>query len=207
MTVNPTNGYVVLAEEQALRLIADRLPVQLLRLHQPVHKASEQARSAAERFIDATISIANVPEAADAVALLDSMTLVQIRPPEFAGDRTLHRLTIDTSLLSQLAALPAVLWIDLYRPPEPSGQREVHLTLGDTLVTSTGILGPVLGDHRQWIVDKGLGGYKTAVRLAILDTGFDKGSLSSSPSTNVHPDFKNSSGQSFVEVCLVISER
>ena len=196
----PHNGYIVLAEERALRAEAEHMPVQLLRLHQPIHKVSEQVRLALGPFIDVTVSIADVPEAVDAVALLDSMTLVPIRPPEFAGDRTLHRVTIDSSLVGQLAALPAVLWVDVYSPPEPSGQREVHLTLGDTLVTTSGTLSPILGNHRQWIIDKNLSAYKTAVRLAILDTGFDKGSLSSTPSTDVHPDFANSSGQSFVEV-------
>jgi Subtilase family len=82
-----------------------------------------------------------------------------------------------------------------------SGEREAHLTLGDALVSSSGTLRPVLGDHRLWISSKSsLANYKSKVRLAILDTGFDKGSVSSTPSTDVHPDFKNSSGQSFVEI-------
>ncbi|MEP7227808.1 MAG: S8 family serine peptidase [Gemmatimonadales bacterium] len=196
----PQNGYVVLGDEAVLQAKVQQLPIQLFRLHQPFHKASETARSVNSAFADVSVSIANVPEAVDALTFLQAQTIAELRVPENAGDRTIHRLTVTATILPQIAALPAVLWVEIYSPPVPSGQREAHLCIGDTLVSSSGTLRPVLGDHREWISLKGLGNYKTAVKLAILDTGFDLGLASSMPSTNVHPDFKKSSGQSFVEV-------
>lgn len=192
----PQNGYIVLAEKLALDRAVETLPIQLVRLHQPFHKLSVAAREATGAFLDAEVAIAQVPEAAEALSLVEMNTIRQIRPPEPAGDRTYYRATIPTALLSQLSALPAVLWIGVSRQPSPSGEREVHLTLGSTLVSEAGgILKPALGDHRAWINSKALGGYKSVLKIGILDTGFDLGS-----STDVHPDFKDSGGQSFVTV-------
>jgi Subtilase family len=192
----PQNGYVVLGDQIALSRLVSRLPVQLFRLHQPFHKVSPALRAARDVLIDVEILIADVPEASEALALLGSRSLQQLRLPERSGDRTIHRVRIDAPAVSQLASLPAVLWLDAYTPPEPSGQRETHLTIGDSLVSNVGgVLSPVQGDHRQWIIGKGVGNYRTAARLAILDTGFDLGS-----STDVHRDFRNSSNASFITV-------
>jgi hypothetical protein len=195
----PQNGYVVLGDSDTLKHFADRLPVQLLRLHQPYHKMSDRLRDTAEQIDDVTVSIASVPEAAEATALLGSNTLAQLAPPDASGDRTYYRVALPVAVLPQLAALPAVLWIELYRRPTPSGQREAHLTLGDTLVSNVGgVLAPALGGSRQWIASKvgacpGSACYKTALKMAILDTGFDIGDP-----VNVHPDFKDSAGNSFI---------
>src|SRR6266542_845167 len=192
----PQNGYTVLADSETLDSIVLRLPIQLARLHQPFHKVSNTVRQASASFVDLEISIAEVPEAEEAKALLTQTALAALRPPEQLGDRTVYRLTLVLSVVREIARMPAVLWIDTYQPPAPSGQREVHLSLGSTLSSeASGVLKPVLADHRQWINVKGLGGYKTALKMAILDTGFDIGS-----STDVHPDFRASSGSSFVQV-------
>src|SRR6266542_1773098 len=193
----PQNGYVVLGDEAVIREIVSRLPIQVFRVHQPFHKVSPRLRATRDSFIDVEILIANVPEASDALSFLVDRTLQQLRPPENSGDRTIHRVRIDTLAIPQLASLPAVLWLDNYTPPQPSGQREAHLTIGDTLVSNVGgVLSAVQGDHRQWISSRSLiNNYRTAVRLAILDTGFDLGS-----STDVHRDFKNSLGSSFITV-------
>lgn len=192
----PQNGYVVLGDQAVLRRIVSRLPIQLFRIHQPFHKVSPRLRAASDSLVDAEILIADVPEASDALAVLAGRTLQQLRMPEGSGDRTIHRVRIDALAVPQLASLPAVLWLDTYTPPQPSGQRETHLTIGDTLVSNAGgVLSPVVGDHRQWITSKGLGNYRTAVRLAILDTGFDIGS-----STDVHRDFRSALNASFITV-------
>jgi hypothetical protein len=198
----PQNGYVVLADQAALDQATASLPIQIARLHQPIHKVSAAIRSVEVPFVNAEIAIAEVPEAAEATALLAQNTLTRLRPPEFIGDRTYHRVTVVADSIRQLAALPATLWIDTYGSPSPSGQREAHLTLGSPFVADTsGILKPVLGDHRQWLADpnRGVANYKTALKLAILDTGFDTAFGDGVPS-DVHPDFKNASGNSFVEV-------
>jgi len=191
----PQNGYVVLADRSRLQKAIAGLPVQQVRIQQPFHKASGPARNALG-IAPLEVSIANVPEADEAVILLNQATVSRIRPPENQGDRTVYRALVDSSVAWQLATMPAVLWIDSYSSPTPSGEREVHLTIGDTLVSNvSGVLKPVIGDHRSWIGGKGVGNYKTAAKVAILDTGFDTGS-----STDVHPDFKNSTGSSFVTV-------
>jgi Subtilase family len=200
----PRNGYVVLAAETVLRQAVLGMPVQLLRLHQPIHRVSAAARGVSGDFVDVAISVANVPEAAEAVDLINQMTLAVIRPPEAAGDHTYFRVTLDSSALPSIAGLPAVVWIDLYRQPVLSGQREVNLTLGESLVSNPGdVLQPIPADHRQWIVSKGLGtgtnGYKNRVKIAILDTGFDTNYALVAGSL-VHPDFKTSAGGNFVTV-------
>jgi hypothetical protein len=188
------NGYTVLADSSALNQLVARLPIQVARVHQPFHKVSSAVREATGP-IEVEISIAQVPEAAEATSFLAQAALATLRAPEALGDRAVHRVILLQSVIRELAALPAILWIDLFRRPAPSGQREVHLALGSTLSSeSGGVLRPILGDHRQWINDKGLGNYKTALKMAILDTGFDLGSP-----TDAHPDFRNSGGTSFVQ--------
>lgn len=121
--------------------------------------------------------------------------MATLLPLEFIGDRTYRRVVVPRDALSAIAAFPAVLWIDVYHPGAPSGQRETHLTLGSTLTTSTGTLGPVPGNHRQWISDHALGNYKSIMKIGTVDTGFDIGSV-----TDVHRDFRNAAGISFVQV-------
>jgi hypothetical protein len=196
----PYHGYVVLGDHEALRQIVERLPVQLFRIHQPVHKVSAAVREASDPFLDVVVSVANVPEAEDAIAFLASSTLEQILPPEPSGDRTRHRVTIATSAIPQLATLPAVLWIDLPAQAVPSGQREANLTIGDTLITTSPVLKPVLADHRAWIASRNLGNYTQQVKMAILDTGFDTASGDGVPSSP-HSDFRKSDGSgTFVTV-------
>lgn len=192
----PQNSYTVLTDLSTLERMVARLPIQVSRLHQPFHRVSNAIREASGSFVDVEIAIANVPEAAEVISLLSQASLAVLRSPEALGDRSIHRVTLPLSVVRELADLPAALWIDNYRPPEPSGQREAHLAIGSSLSTlAGGILKPVPGDSRQWISDRGLSGYKTALKIAILDTGFDQGS-----SIDVHPDFRNSSGNSFVQV-------
>lgn len=196
----PQNGYVVLASGDVLDRAVARLPIQLFRLHQPFHKISPAAREAVGPFLNAEIAIAAVPEGTEAESLLQQSSLATIRPAEFIGDRTYHRATLATAVLPQLAALPAVLWIDIYSSPLPSGQREAQLSLGSTLVSDPGgVLQPIPANHRDWIEAKNLGNYKTALKVAILDTGFDAAVFDGVPG-DVHPDFKDAAGNSFVEV-------
>lgn len=207
----PSNGYVVLGRHDALDGLAERLPIQLLRVHQPIHKVSPAARAALPGLAELEVLIADVPEAADALAYLAPRVTMNIRPPESAGDRAVHRVRLDAATIPQLAAHPAVLWIDLHIPASPSGQREAHLTIGDTFVTTAPFshpyvqqldpLRPVLGNHRDWIFAKGLSEYPAQVgRMAILDTGFD--TAFAGGSSDVHPDFKKSldGNSSFVTV-------
>jgi hypothetical protein len=103
------NGYVVLADEAMLQAATQNMPIQVFRLHQPIHKVSEAARSVLSGLVDIVVSIADVPEASDAAAFLNAQTFAQIRSPEYAGERVFHRLTVDAQILPQIAALPAVL--------------------------------------------------------------------------------------------------
>jgi hypothetical protein len=192
----PQNAYVVLGDSDTLAQFVTSRPVQLFRLHQPFHKVSTRVRESTAQIEDFTVSIATVPEAMEALALLESATIARLAPADPTGDRTSYRVTLPAAVVPQLAALPAVLSIDLYSQATPSGQREANLTLGDTLVTnSSGVLKPLLGDSRAWIASKGVGNYKTAVKMAILDSGFDLGDP-----VNVHPDFKDSAGNSFISI-------
>lgn len=199
----PENGYTVLASSTALSAATAQLPVQLLRLHQPVHKISEAARNTTDAFLDVAVSILNVPEAADAIAFLNSIKLADVRQPDTAGDRSYFRVTVATSGLPQLAALPAVVWIETLPLGLPSGEREAHLIAGDdALVTSpSGILQPSNPTtYRNWLKTKGfiplLGNEPTyaSMKVALLDTGFGDGSATG------HDDFYNSSGAPFVTV-------
>lgn len=108
----PQNGYTVLASRDLVNGLAAELPIQLLRLHQPIHKIADDIRLSTESFVDVVVSIANVPEADDATAFLKTITLGSLRSPDQAGDRSYFRLTISTSGLAQLAGFPAVIWIE-----------------------------------------------------------------------------------------------
>jgi subtilase family protein len=193
----PQNAYAVLGDQTALRAFADRAPVQLLRPHQPIHRVSQRAREWPEPFVDAVVSIAKVPEAEDAVSFLRAHSIASRQPAQNGGNRNYYFPTIDTASLPQLAAFPAVIYIDVESEVTPSGEREAHLTVGDTLSTTAGgYLHAAAGDIRAWIISKGLSNYKTSLKIAILDTGFDLGD-----SANVHADFRDSSsGASFVTV-------
>lgn len=192
----PQNGYVVIADEIALARSALRLPVQLLRRLQPYHRVSRRIRELGPGSVAIEVSVANVPEKAVAEDYIAANATARIRPPEPGGDRTTFRITIDSSRIPTLARFAAVTWIDIYAPPRPSGEREAHLSIGGAFVSSAGgVLRTALGDHRSWLSASGISNYKTALKLAILDTGLDIGS-----STDVHPDLKDSSGNSFVSV-------
>lgn len=197
-----SNGFLVLGDLAVLQAFAERRPVQLLRLQQPVHKVSPSARDVLDAFYDAVVSVAAGPEADEARALIRANTLAEIRPPESAGTRFFHYVTVAAAALQQLAALPAVISIEPYPVVMSSGQREVHLTVGDTLVSNPGgILQPVQADHRAWINSKGVGNYGdvlgtgNGVKIAVLDNGFDKGL-----EADVHKDFKTATGTSFVQI-------
>lgn len=194
------NGYLVIGAADRLGAAAQQLPVQLLRPYQPIHKIRKDLRTAPGAFVDLVAQIADVPESADAISLLKANTLETLRPTEDIGEAFVFRVVYPTAALPALAAQVAIIAMERYDAPVPTGEREAHLIAGDTLVTGTGanqVLKPLPGNYRQWIADKGLSGtpgYKTLVKVGILDTGFDKGS-----STDVHPDFKDGA-TSFVTV-------
>jgi hypothetical protein len=104
---------------------------------------------------------------------------------------------VPAAALEQLAAAPAVLWIEPAPEVKLSGEREVFLSAGDSLVTRSGtLLRPAnpTASYRSWLNSKGVGNYASTLTVGILDSGFDNG-------TNVNPhfDFRTSSG-SFVTV-------
>ena len=78
----PQNGYVVLADSDTLKRFVDRLPVQLFRLSQPFHKVSDRLRDTAADIDDVTVSIASVPEAAEAIGLIEASSVDNLAPAE-----------------------------------------------------------------------------------------------------------------------------
>lgn len=192
----PQNGYFVLAASDAIQGVAARTPVQLLRIHQPIHKISGRTLATAGSFSDVTVSIATVLEAAEARAFLLANSTAELHPTEDTGDREFHSVTLSSAALPELASFSAVIWIEPYSRPLPSGEREARLAVGDTLVSNvSNVLKPLPNvDYRDWIAGKGVANYKTATKVAVLDAGFDLGSTS-----NAHRDFLGGTGAGFVE--------
>lgn len=191
----PENGYLILADAPTLATAVQQLPIQYAGLQQPYHKISPELWSTAA-FVDVTISLLNVPERADADALLASVSVQTLRDIEDVGDRAMMRVTVPASAIAQLAALPAVRWIEVYHPGTMSGEREAHLVAGDTLATLSGnVWKPVPGTYSTWIDSKGVGNYTTAIKVGTIDLGFD---AQSPPAA--FKDFLSHTGQSFVTV-------
>lgn len=192
----PRNAYLVISDSAILKRLSETLPLQLVRVHQPFHKLPLRLREAVDSSVDVIVTIANVPESEIAVQTLRANTIKALEPPRSGGDRTYFAVTLSSLGLAQLAALPAVVSISPRGLPRMSGQRETHLTLGDTLVSNvSGLLRPIQTDHRTWIASKGISNYKTSLKVAILDGGFD---IDGGP--DVHGDFRDSSGMSFIQV-------
>ena len=175
----------------------------LLRLHQPVHRVTPEVFEGDDQFADVVVCILNVPEAGDAMSFLKTITLAEVRPPDLAGDRSYFRLTVARSGLAQLAAFPALVYVDRLPDAEPSGEREAHLIGGDSSLVNSpgGILQPTNPTtYRSWLVQKGFLTSPTAeptyssMTVADLDNGFGNGTPSG------HADFLDNSGASRVTI-------
>jgi hypothetical protein len=194
----PQNGYTVLGSLAAIESALQALPIQYFALHQPMNKVSDEVRQQGEEFVDISVAVLAAPEAGDVENLLAAEAVYGVVRGDEAGDRRILRATVSSGTLPQLAAFPAVIWIEVHHPITLSGEREAHLVAGDTLVTNSGspaVLKPALGDYRSWITSKGLSNYKTAVKVAILDTGFDQDNA-----PTAFKDFRNDANQPFVTV-------
>lgn len=191
----PENAYVVFGSEAAVAQLEAAVPVQFAARHQPVHKIAADVRDAADAFVDATVVLAEVPEAGETRAFLDMNANGELRPVASAGDRTLHTVRLSGPSLRDLARMPGVIWIEKAPHYELSGERDAYLVNGDTLTTlSGGVLRPATPtNYRTWLSGKGVSNYTSAVKVGIIDTGVDMGST-----TNIHSDFHDGSG-TFVE--------
>jgi Subtilase family len=170
----PANGYTLLCDSVPLRSIAATLPTQYIELQQPIHKISEALRSKTTDFVDTAVVVMNVPEAQDVLPVLNEATYADLQPPDAGGDRTVFRVTLLAAALPQLAAFPAVAWIEEWHEPQPSGERAVHLAAGGQFVTNVGgVLAPVAGDYRAYLTQQGLYPAYTTMTVAMLDTGWN----------------------------------
>ena len=126
----PENALVVLASNESLTAAASALPIQFVALHQPIHKMSRQLLADASDLVDIEIVILNVPEDVIPLSLVSSNAVAVLRAPDSTGDRAIYRVTVPSTLLTQLAMMPAVIAIDSYSPGRISGEREAHLVAG-----------------------------------------------------------------------------
>jgi hypothetical protein len=191
----PENAYVVYGKAVDVESVRERFPVQFVARHEPVHRITPELRTQGGESIDVTVVVADVPEAAASRALLAAHTIETLQPVTPAGDRELHRVRVKPSALRALANSPAVIWIEPAPEVKLSGEREVYLSSGDTLTTKSGTLlrpaAPV--NYRTWLSGKGVSNYTSAVKVGMLDSGFDNGTT-----VSPHFDFRNAAG-SFVE--------
>lgn len=126
----PNNAYVILGSADVLSAWAAQLPVQLLRLHQPVHKTDAALRESATEFEDINLILLNVPEAEDVREYLKTVALTGDAFQKSSGDRSYLRMTVTADSVSHLAAFPAVVWIERSALAAPSGEREVNIATG-----------------------------------------------------------------------------
>jgi Subtilase family len=188
----PRNGYTVLGSASALANVAQRLPVQLLRLHQPVHKVQPSLRAATSEYSDATIVVHRGAEGDVAREFLNTITLSTVRPPEDILDRSYLRLSILTDSLPQVAALPGVIRVESLPTGAPSGEREVDIAAGLAAIDYAGRLVPTgQGAYKQWLSQVGINP-ETLSPTGMLDTGWHTG-----PSS-IHNDLRTNAGASTI---------
>lgn len=188
----PQNAYTVLGTADALEMLATRLPVQLLRLHQPVHKISTALRASREQFVDVVVVVLQGTEGNLARDFLRTVTLSVVRQPDDEPDRSYLRLRVVTAALPQLASLPGITWIEPLPNGLPSGEREVDVAAGIVSWQYPGILMPgTPGSYPGWLASRGIDP-EAASPIGMLDTGWHLGPGS------VHNDLRNGVGSSTV---------
>jgi hypothetical protein len=179
----PENGYTVLADRDRLQTAIAKLPVQLLRPHQPIHRIADEARGLSGSFADVNVLVLKVPEADDAIAWLSSNAVGGPFSDDDLGDRLILRRTIAIGALPQLAQFPAVTWIEPIAQGYPSGEREAHLTADDPSLAGIvgGKLTPLLADYKAYLTNQGLRPGYQALTVGMLDTGWNNGDGSTLP--------------------------
>jgi hypothetical protein len=192
----PQNAYLVLATASAVSDLQKSLPIQYAFLHQPFNKVQNDVRAATSDILELVIQLADTSEGDDVEAVLTTESIGEPGGAELVGNHRLFRVSLPTSAIADLAAMPGLIAVEVEAPLRPSGEREAHLIAGGTMAVNTGspaVWLPAAGDYRTWLTSVGLSNYKTAAKVAIIDTGFD----SQSP-PSAFKDFLSDSGVSFV---------
>lgn len=182
----PDFAFIVKMDNAGRAAVERMAQVRWVGLYQPAYRLAPDLLARAE-----AIESANAPVADESLALVVSIFRGETVTPVAASVRGLRgvildqsqttwqsklKVTLPTSALAQLAAIPGVRWIEL------APQWKLHNDRADN----------VMGVREVWDTQ---GLYGAGQTVAVCDTGLDKGSTLPA---DLHDDFENGSGVSRV---------
>ena len=191
----PENSYLVYASHDALQgLLGNGGPVLNVLPFVPDFKVLNRNHFIKRSgFAPTLVQVLKHPSSQDVIDLIQSEAL-----PGTTGSFDLDQTTafmgeLPDEAIDALALQPDVVLIEPAPILAPSGERQSLIVAGK-VTWSSGVCMPNPGEgYYEWLRTNGLADL-SAVHLGVLDSGLDLGSTS-----DIHPDFKDSSGLSRVD--------
>ncbi len=156
----PSNAFGVMMDETTKTSVENLPFIQWCGLYQPAYKISSKINRNLQNSTNVTVMIMNTDAVSDIVAEVTSLSNVVLKEWQFR-DYYNMRIQINSDIVSKVAHIPEVYWIEPYMVPEIFDE------------VSDEIVGGSFPGYGSYVNSLGYNG--TGVNISIVDTGLDTG--------------------------------